>query len=68
MKNIFYKGYTLKWQRILTIVHLIYVAVFTIWIILIRVYKYSFASVLITAIILAIGLTVLKFIAVKKKV
>jgi hypothetical protein len=67
MKNIFYKGYTPKWQRILTIVHLVFAAVFTIWIILTKVYKYSFGSVLITAIILAIGLTVLKFIAIKKK-
>jgi hypothetical protein len=67
MKNIFYKEYTPEWQRILTTVHLIFAAVFTIWIILSRVYKDSFVSVLITAIILAIGLTVLKFIAIKKK-
>ncbi len=66
MKNIFYKAYIPKWQRILTVAHLIYATVFLTWIILIREYKYSFAGVLITAMILGIGLIVLKSIAVKK--
>ncbi len=66
IRNIFYKNYTSKWQNILTIAHLIFIIVFTTWVILIRLYNSSFAGLLITSLVLGVGLSLLKTIAVKK--